>query len=87
MVSSHGGSYLNGQIMLNSRAFRANSHPVKDPVGNSRENVDGSLNLSVASGDAKVNRVRYARLPPMAIRPSNPNGLEIASLCQGSQAA
>jgi UDP-glucose 4-epimerase len=33
---------------------------VKDPVGNNRANVDGTLNLLVAARDAKVKRVIYA---------------------------
>ena len=33
---------------------------VKDPVGNNRANVDGTLNLLVAARDAKVKRVVYA---------------------------
>jgi len=33
---------------------------VKDPLGNNRANVDGTLNLLVAARDAKVKRVIYA---------------------------
>ena len=33
---------------------------VKDPLGNNRANVDGTLNLLVAARDAKVKRVVYA---------------------------
>ena len=33
---------------------------VKDPIGNNRANVDGTLNLLIAARDAKVKRVVYA---------------------------
>jgi nucleoside-diphosphate-sugar epimerase len=46
--------------VLHQAAIPSVPRSVKDPLGNNRANVDGTLNLLVASRDAKVKRVIYA---------------------------
>src|ERR1700730_2815577 len=46
--------------VLHEAAIPSVPRSVKDPLGNNRANVDGTLNLLVASRDAKVKRVIYA---------------------------
>ncbi|MGH9545843.1 MAG: SDR family oxidoreductase [Terriglobales bacterium] len=51
----HGVDYI-----LHQAAIPSVPRSVKDPLGNNRANVDGTLNLLVAARDAKVRRVIYA---------------------------
>ncbi|MGH9503924.1 MAG: SDR family oxidoreductase [Terriglobales bacterium] len=46
--------------VLHQAAIPSVPRSVKDPLGNNRANVDGTLNLLVASRDARVKRVVYA---------------------------
>jgi nucleoside-diphosphate-sugar epimerase len=46
--------------VLHEAAIPSVPRSVKDPLGNNRANVDGTLNLLVAARDAKVKRVIYA---------------------------
>ena len=46
--------------VLHEAAIPSVPRSVKDPLGNNRANVDGTLNLLVACRDAKVKRVVYA---------------------------
>ena len=46
--------------ILHEAAIPSVPRSVKDPLGNNRANVDGTLNLLVAARDAKVKRVIYA---------------------------
>ena len=46
--------------VLHQAAIPSVPRSVLDPIGNNRANVDGTLNLLVASRDAKVKRVIYA---------------------------
>ena len=46
--------------VLHQAAIPSVPRSVKDPLGNNRANVDGTLNLLVAARDAKVQRVIYA---------------------------
>ncbi len=46
--------------VLHQAAIPSVPRSVKDPLGNNRANVDGTLNLLVACRDAKVKRVVYA---------------------------
>src|ERR1700687_805529 len=46
--------------VLHEAAIPSVPRSVKDPVGNNRANVDGTLNLLVACRDARVKRVVYA---------------------------
>ena len=46
--------------VLHQAAIPSVPRSVKDPLGNNRANVDGTLNLLVAARDAKVKRVIYA---------------------------
>jgi len=46
--------------VLHEAAIPSVPRSVKDPLGNNRANVDGTLNLLVAARDAKVKRVVYA---------------------------
>jgi UDP-glucose 4-epimerase len=46
--------------VLHEAAIPSVPRSVKDPLGNNRANVDGTLNLLVACRDAKVKRVIYA---------------------------
>ena len=46
--------------VLHEAAIPSVPRSVKDPVGNNRANVDGTLNLLVAARDAQVKRVVYA---------------------------
>jgi nucleoside-diphosphate-sugar epimerase len=46
--------------ILHQAAIPSVPRSVKDPLGNNRANVDGTLNLLVAARDAKVKRVVYA---------------------------
>src|ERR1700730_1457453 len=46
--------------VLHEAAIPSVPRSVKDPLGNNRANVDGTLNLLVACRDAKVRRVVYA---------------------------
>jgi nucleoside-diphosphate-sugar epimerase len=47
-------------FVLHEAAIPSVPRSVKDPLGNNRANVDGTLNLLVACRDAKVKRVIYA---------------------------
>jgi nucleoside-diphosphate-sugar epimerase len=47
-------------FVLHEAAIPSVPRSVKDPLSNNRANVDGTLNLLVASRDAKVKRVIYA---------------------------
>jgi UDP-glucose 4-epimerase len=47
-------------FVLHEAAIPSVPRSVKDPLGNNRANVDGTLNLLVACRDAKVKRVVYA---------------------------
>ncbi len=47
-------------FVLHEAAIPSVPGSVKDPLGNNRANVDGTLNLLVAARDAKVKRVIYA---------------------------
>src|SRR5712692_1447527 len=47
-------------FVLHEAAIPSVPRSVKDPLGNNRANVDGTLNLLVAARDAKVRRVIYA---------------------------
>src|SRR6266436_8305560 len=47
-------------FVLHEAAIPSVPRSVKDPLGNNRANVDGTLNLLVAARDAKVKRVVYA---------------------------
>src|SRR6266852_3788302 len=51
---------LGVDYVLHEAAIPSVPRSVKDPLGNNRANVDGTLNLLVASRDAKVKRVIYA---------------------------
>lgn len=46
--------------ILHEAAIPSVPRSVKDPLGNNRANVDGTVNLLVAARDAKVKRVVYA---------------------------
>jgi UDP-N-acetylglucosamine/UDP-N-acetyl-alpha-D-glucosaminouronate 4-epimerase len=46
--------------VLHEAAIPSVPRSVKDPLGNNRANVDGTLNLLIAARDAKVKRVVYA---------------------------
>src|SRR6202142_2333541 len=46
--------------VLHEAAIPSVPRSVKDPLGNNRANVDGTVNLLVAARDAKVKRVIYA---------------------------
>jgi nucleoside-diphosphate-sugar epimerase len=46
--------------VLHQAAIPSVPGSVKDPLGNNRANVDGTLNLLIAARDAKVKRVVYA---------------------------
>lgn len=69
--------------ILHEAAIPSVPRSVKDPLGNNRANVDGTLNLLVAARDAKVKRVVYAAsssaygdtptLPKREDMPPNPN--------------
>jgi nucleoside-diphosphate-sugar epimerase len=54
-AACHGVDYV-----LHQAAIPSVPRSVKDPLGNNRANVDGTLNLLVAARDAKVKRVIYA---------------------------
>jgi nucleoside-diphosphate-sugar epimerase len=47
-------------FVLHEAAIPSVPRSVKDPLGNNRANVDGTLNLLVAARDAQVKRVVYA---------------------------
>lgn len=47
-------------FVLHEAAIPSVPRSVKDPLGNNRANVDGTLNLLVAARDARVKRVVYA---------------------------
>ena len=47
-------------FVLHEAAIPSVPRSVKDPLGNNRANVDGTLNMLVAARDAKVKRVIYA---------------------------
>jgi UDP-N-acetylglucosamine/UDP-N-acetyl-alpha-D-glucosaminouronate 4-epimerase len=51
---------LGVDYVLHEAAIPSVPRSVKDPLGNNRANVDGTLNLLVAARDAKVKRVVYA---------------------------
>jgi len=69
-------------FVLHEAAIPSVPRSVKDPLGNNRANVDGTVNLLVACRDAKVKRVIYAAsssaygdtptLPKLEDMPPNP---------------